>query len=273
MKGILIALGSISAVAAAASALAFIGLPYRPLGVEFLQTNPYATPAITSQAVGSETPPQISNPTPGDVVENGDFSIFPINGETDVLGDGVNEVTLWDLDFTQDPAFEDFPTTTPLESARLTITLTPGSLNFFEDYIRLGDLEMMNPPIYADLPLGTPSTVELELLDFYSSQDILDALTEGEGFISMSSGDNAIVSSAELMLVAQGPVTNLGRSGGADLSGRVLDQHANPADFGGATVSLLGGGEPRTMQSLNSGPQGSLSVSLSQGSYRLIAAG
>jgi hypothetical protein len=273
MKGILIALGSISAVAAAASALAFIGLPYRPLGVEFLQGNPYATPAITAQAVGSETPPQIPNPTPDDVVENGDFSIFPINGETDVLGDGVNELTLWNLDFTLDPEYEDFPTTTPLESARLTITLTPGSPNVFEDYIRLGELEMINPPIYAELPLGTPSTVELELLDFYSSEDILDALIDGEGLISMSSGDNAIVSSAELRLVAQGPLSNLGLSGGADLSGRALVQHAYPADLGGATVSLLGGGEPRTMRSLNPGLQGSLSVSLSQGSYRLIAAG
>ena len=204
MNTILMTLGAISAVAVAASVLAFMGLPYRPLGVEFLQNNPYAPLSISAGATGRPAPSQMQNLTLNDTVLNGDFRIPPGSGVSPARGAGINEVTAWDLDFTRDSQFDRFPTTTPLGSARLDLTLTPKSLVFRNDIVRISGLSMINPAIYSELPQDTPSSVQLELLEFYSSEDILRALTANHGIITMSAGSNAIVSSAELVLASAG---------------------------------------------------------------------
>jgi hypothetical protein len=213
MKTLLVVLGAIFAIAASTTALAFLGLPYQPLGREFLQTNPYGAAGISAAVSGSTTPDQLPNATAEDSITNGDFTIFA-GQENTTIGDGIDEITVWDFDFTEDPGFDSFPTSNPLQSALLTLTLTPksSSASFGTDWIRISGLANINPDIYADLAIDETATIELDLLDCfdlpgpepvcYSSEDILGALQEGDGQITMASQDDAIVSAAELTLVA-----------------------------------------------------------------------
>jgi hypothetical protein len=271
MKGLFIALGAIAAIAAAASALAFIGLPYRPLGVEFIQNNPYAPTAISAQATGSQTPSQIPNPSLDDfIVINGDFRILLGAGPNVALGDGINEVTVWDFDFSHDSQFDQFPTNAQLETARLTITIIPKSEMFANDTMRIAGLQPFSPAIYAELPLDSPSDLQLELLDFYTSQEILQALTAGNGKIAMVSGSNSIVSSAELVLVSGGPLVSQELSGAATLSGQVILQNGNRESLGGTSISAFGGGNPLTMRAVTTDSDGSFLMNLSPGDYRLM---
>jgi hypothetical protein len=209
MKTLLVVLGAIFAIAASTTALAFLGLPYQYLGREFFQQgNPYGPPGISAAVSGSTTPDQLPGATTEDSITNGDFTISPLQENT-TLGDGIDEITVWDFDFTADPGFDSFSTSSPLQSARLTLTLTPKSASFDTDWIRITGLAFINPDIYPDLAKDETATIELDLLDCfdlpepvcYSSEDILEALQEGDGQITMVSQDDAIVSAAELVLV------------------------------------------------------------------------
>lgn len=270
MKALFPTIAVVSAIAVAASAFAFMGPSYRPLGVEFLQNNPYTPSTISAQVSGSSTPPRIPNPSAEDfIVINGDFRILLGAGTNVALGDGINEVTVWDFDFSRDPQFEHFPTTTPLGSALLTITLTPKSLMFTSDILRFGTLPMINPAIYTELPQDSQSNVQLELLDFYSSEGILEALTSGQGRVTGVSASNAIVSSAELVLIPQSSMNMVGPSR-VNLSGQVLTQDGEPPGLSGTTVALFGDGDPQNMRSVATGPDGSFSVEVEPGTYRLF---
>ena len=205
MRALFIILGAFSAMAASATALALVGLPYQPLGLAFLQGNPYGPPSISAEANGSATPEMLPDATEEDFIENGDFKIFLAGGNNKTLGDGIDEVTVWDFDFTADSRFESFPDSEPLSSARLTLTLTPKSLLFDSDVLRISGLADITPPVYAELPVRETSTIDVELLEFYTSEEILGVLNEDGGKITMASYDDAIVSSAKLVLVSQSP--------------------------------------------------------------------
>jgi hypothetical protein len=206
MKTLLVVLGAIFAIAASTTALAFLGLPYQPLGREFLQTNPYGSGSIFAAVSGSTTPGEVPGATMEDSITNGDFTIFLSGGADTTLGNGKDEVTVWDFDFTADPGFDGFTTSSPLQSARLSLTLTPKSVNFDTDVIRISGLNDIIPDIYPELAQAQneTATIEVELLGadpYYSSEEILEALTSGNGQITMASQDDAIVSAAELVLV------------------------------------------------------------------------
>ena len=201
MKTLVVVLGAIFAIAASTTALAFLGLPYRPLGPEFLQTSPY-TPAIASEVSGSTEPEQLEGATMDEFVTNGDFRIFLAGGDDTTLGNGKDEVTVWDFDFTQDPQFDSFSTSGTLQSALLSLTLTPQSVRVDSDVIRISGLANITPPAYAGLTENEIATVEVDLLDHYTSEEILGALQEGDGQITMASQDDAIVSAADLTLVS-----------------------------------------------------------------------
>jgi hypothetical protein len=201
MKTLLIVLGAICAIAVSTTAIAFLGLPYQPLGREFLQANPYGPISISAEVSGSATPEQVPNATTGDSITNGDFTILA-GRDNSTIGDGIDEITTWDFDFSADPQFSNFPTSGTLESARVTLTLTPKAALVSGDIIRISGLADINPPAYAELTQDTTSTVEVELLDFYSSEEVLGALTSDSGQITMVSLDDTIVSEAELFLAA-----------------------------------------------------------------------
>jgi hypothetical protein len=202
MRSWLIVLTVVSMGLLSLTVLAFTGLPYFPLKIAF-QQNGYAPPTITAEATGSAEPDIIENASLEDTVTNGDFTITrTTEGVNADLGDGIDEQTTWTLDFSEDPDFDNFPSA-PLAFARLELTLTPKSSLVAFDIVRIEGLsDITNPPQFQNLPVDQETTVQLELLDFYSSDDILEILSEN-GELEMFYADDAIVSFARLSLTSE----------------------------------------------------------------------
>ncbi|HIK32078.1 MAG TPA: PEP-CTERM sorting domain-containing protein [Oscillatoriales cyanobacterium M59_W2019_021] len=154
--------------------------------------------SISATAQGNLTPPTAIFP---DTVTNGDF-LISANDDPDnfIIGDGQEENTRWTLDFTQDPNWVAFSTTELLTSAKLTLTLTT-CCNIETDEFRIQTLPSIATPSIQSLPRNTTQTIELELLDFYSSSDILGVFNRNSGgLIPMTYFDDALVSFARLEL-------------------------------------------------------------------------
>lgn len=154
--------------------------------------------SISATAQGSLTPPTAIFPN---TVTNGDFLISANdNPDNFLIGDGREENTQWTLDFTQDRNFADFSTTELLTSAKLTLTLTT-CCNIETDEFRIQTLPSIATPSIQGLPRNTTQTLDLELLDFYSSSDILGVFNRNSGgLIPMAYFDDALVSFARLEL-------------------------------------------------------------------------
>jgi hypothetical protein len=151
--------------------------------------------SISATAQGSLTPPTALFPN---TVTNGDFLISASNDP--LVGDGQEERTTWTFDFTEDPNFSALDTSASLTSAKLTLTLTT-CCNIETDKLAIQTLPSIETEIIQGLPRNTTQTIALELLDFYSSSDILGILGNGVGGkIPMSYFDDAIVSFARLEL-------------------------------------------------------------------------
>jgi hypothetical protein len=182
------------------SVLAFTGLPYFPLEVAF-QQNGYAPSTIFAEVTGSESPGVIENASLEQTVTNGGFTIQrTAEGINTTLGDGIDETTSWTFDFTGDPNFDNFPSTS-LAFARLDLTLVPKSTLIIFDVVRIADLpDITSPPEFENLPVDASTTVQIDLLDYYSSDDILQVLSQEGGQIPMFYADDSIISSARLIL-------------------------------------------------------------------------
>ena len=96
-------------IALAALAAVLVALP----GAAGAQT-------ITATAIGSDPPPTAPGPQ---AVQNGDF-LINANNLAPTTGDGTDEQNTWRFNFTADP---NYPVPGPLLSAKLTLTLRPGS--------------------------------------------------------------------------------------------------------------------------------------------------
>jgi hypothetical protein len=179
---------------------------------------------VTATATGSLSPPTASFPN---TVTNGDFLIWSGAG---IIGDGIDEQTSWTFDFTTDPNFASFPASAPLASALLTLTLTPKAVDINTDIVRIEGFSDVVTAAIQGLPVGVTNTVELELLDFYSSNDILGVFTAGAGQIPMGYGDDAIVSFAQLDLESAGAV-----GGVVELVGSGWDAPAHAAEGSGSS--------------------------------------
>jgi len=161
---------------------------------------------ITDTATGSLTP----SVAPFDQnVLNGDFLILSNLGCVPQVacptGDGSDETTVWTFDFTADPDFPSFPPGGPLVSAALTLTLTPKNGLITTDLVRIEGLANIITPVIQGLPVDVTSTISLELLDFYSSGDILGILGANAGQLPMVYGDDSIVSFARMDLSVPEP--------------------------------------------------------------------
>jgi hypothetical protein len=162
---------------------------------------------ITATAVGSETPPIVP---PDQSEQNGDFRIWANFPGAPATGDGIDEKTSWTFDFTSDP---DYPISGPLLSAKLTLTVRPGNAGITTDFVAVSDPTFtfiipggpVNTPLIQSLPVGIKSTVVIELLNYYSSADILAALASNGGHLPMFHHDDVILSFAELELVSRRP--------------------------------------------------------------------
>jgi hypothetical protein len=204
MKSWLIAIAVSSLGLLSTVGLAFTDLPYLPLNVAF-QQNAYAPPTISAEAIGSPTPERLRDASLEDTIINGDFVISrSAEGENTTLGDGIDEQTTWTFDFSEDPDFAVFPTAGSLASARLTLTLTPTSQLTTFNTIKIEGLSSISPGQFQNLPTGTTTTIQLELLDFYASERILEILNQdGQGQIPMFYSGGATASSARLDLTAE----------------------------------------------------------------------
>ena len=203
MKSWLIALAVLSLGLLSTVGLAFTDLPYLPLSVAF--QNAYAPSNTSAEAIGSPTPDQLQDASLEDTITNGDFVIRrSVEGENTTLGDGIDEQTTWTFDFSEDPDFAVFPTADSLASARLTLTLTPTSPLTTFGTVKIEGLSGISPAQFQNLPINTTSTIQLELLDFYTSERILEILNrDSQGQILMFYSGGATVSLARLDLTAE----------------------------------------------------------------------
>ena len=158
---------------------------------------------ITATASGSQTPEIARDGTP---VMNGDFLISSnVPTLAPVVGDRADERTTWDFDFTADANFPSFSTAGNLTSALLTLELNT-CCSIHTDMVSIHGLPNILTEVIRGLPSNATSTIELELLDFYSSAQILDKFTSGEfGKIPMLYNDDAVVSFAKLELIDDTP--------------------------------------------------------------------
>lgn len=163
--------------------------------------------AITAVATGS------SSPRPGSIggtLWNGDFFIQDGAGTTNTgAGDGIDESTSWLFDFRTDSDFGSFATAAaPLATAFLTLELTSKDSLDVTDFFRLGGLTPFGgcgtcSPVdmsLFDLPTGATQIMQIQLLDYYTSNDLLTVFDNNFGMVSAQYGDDAIVSYASLHL-------------------------------------------------------------------------
>ena len=151
---------------------------------------------ISATAQGSLTPPTELFP---ETVTNGDFLIAPAGASPgEITGDRRNEGTNWTLDFTNDPNFSDFSTSKPLTSARLTLTLST-CCDISTDAVRILGFPVINTDLITELPIPETNTIDFDLLDFYTSNQILEALFP-TGMLPFRYFDDAIVSFSKLEL-------------------------------------------------------------------------
>lgn len=216
----------------------FVGVPQArllPAVLLVLCTSSLPSPAraltITDFASGSSAPTQVSFPPAPGSVANGDFTIEPNPGCTGpatncgFTGDGINDQTTWAFDFRSDPDFASFLGSGALTSASLTLTLTVREAQINTDVLRIRGLDNITAQI-QDLMVGETATITFDLLDFYTSNQILenldstlvaDVLPKSSGELLMLYQDDAIVSSATLSLstdtVPEAPVAALVLSG------------------------------------------------------------
>lgn len=159
--------------------------------------NPAMAATLTSTAIGSTDITSVTDPATT-LLRNGDFLIQRMNPGKGNLGDGKNEKTWWDFDFSSTLT----SITDTLSSAFLSLTLTPefGANN---DGVRIrGDqygFDFITEP-FANLTSGQTQTLEINLFDYYSPAQILSYFNDKGGRFKMESSDDALVSRAELTL-------------------------------------------------------------------------
>jgi hypothetical protein len=156
--------------------------------------------SITANVSGSENPGIVT----GTSLQNGDFTITPNVFNT--LGDGVDEFTSWNFDFSNDTNLNSFLSDGSLTSAVLSLTLSPRSGLITTDSTGIPGVAGVAIPNIPGIPsVGQIGTVQFDLLDYnFDAASILTALSSGtQNSISWSYQDDAIISNAQLTLVSE----------------------------------------------------------------------
>ncbi len=151
-------------------------------------------------------------------ITNGDFTILEFETDpSDPIGDGVDEWTRGLFDFQADADYSGFSSLLAgshgkIFSATLSLVLTPMDSLFSTDQFNLENSSFVGAPQIYNLfndaanPLldnGISKIVELDLLDFYSQQQLENFLSDGRYL--MTYGDDAIISGAMIRLTANIP--------------------------------------------------------------------
>jgi len=117
-----------------------------------------------------------------------------------LVGNGIDEYTTWVFDFTSDTDYGAFSATDTLTSAWLTLTLTPKTGLITTDSMRINGLPVITD-IIQSLAVGVTTTIEFELLTYYTSDQIMGEFASSVlGEIGMFYQDDAILSFASLDL-------------------------------------------------------------------------
>lgn len=158
----------------------------------------------------------------GNPVVNGDFTILQ-SGVDVPVGNGVDEWTRGLFDFRSDQNYSAFSNllTVPhgkIFAATLRLILTPQDPLFVNDQFNLENGPFFGEPLIGNQLLNNPylsngisKEVVINLLDFYSQQQLANFLSGGtgdfinDGRILLTYADDSIVSGAALTLTANVP--------------------------------------------------------------------
>lgn len=184
----------------------YLSLPFFAILTTLTFWVPKEALAISIKATATGSP----NPTPvaeGNL-QNGDFLILrPThpNFINEPVGDGRNESTSWLFDFSSDSNLALFPTSRPLDSALLTLTLSPGEYYVITDTTGYTGGTLIDISSIPGIPaVGTTGTVSIDLLDFgFTSADIINSFDFVTNTIPWYYQDDSVISSAELELTAE----------------------------------------------------------------------
>jgi len=171
-------------------------------GLGLLATSLAIGGTISGSVTGSNTPATDNHPN---VVVNGGFTISA-SGPS-VVGDGIDDQTDWVVNFTGHPNFGSFNTGVPLTMASLSMMIRPvstgtaGPQGITDDRVGIPPANLfISTPAITGLPIGVLSPVNIDLLSFFTSAEILGVFVSNAGTIPMVYGDDAIVSYAEVTL-------------------------------------------------------------------------
>lgn len=154
---------------------------------------------ISADASGSTSPTIVPGANVGSSITNGDFTITRTGGNS-TLGNGVDEATTWTFDYGTSSIGS------TLDSALLTMTVDYRSGLFTTDSFKIQGLSGIGSAALTGLVFYTPITVTVDLLNYYTSAEILSAFNGGvAGQIDMYYQDDAIISYARLDLSSQVP--------------------------------------------------------------------
>ncbi len=162
---------------------------------------PASALTLVATSTGAVVPPTATFPTPA---INGDFTITA-NLSDPIAGNGGDEITTWDADFTGDPGFASWTASMTLTSAVLTVTLN--NYSTVTDLIGVESLGVLGVSEVQSLGVGSAATVAIDLLlpGRYTAAALRDEFETTGGVLGMRYEDDATVSFAELELVFSTP--------------------------------------------------------------------
>lgn len=138
-------------------------------------------------------------------VINGGFTIQAISDCSKLTGDGYDEYTWWEFDFTQCGDWKRMFAVKRLTSALFMLRLDPHDMEKTDAVRWLSSDDTFGGDSIPLRDLGHTGTVTvtIELLDHWSPEEIIEALMSGRrGVFAMEYGDDALIRRAELTIEA-----------------------------------------------------------------------
>ena len=172
-------------------------------------------PAV-SDVVSIPSFPEPERVAGGDSVTFMGFTVINLWGNFKRVWDGKTERTKWQFDLTKDDRYKDFlacvENTESLSSATLTLTLWPGGCrkdptnldcgnDLHTDNITLGTLDKVSFREFRSVRGQIVGTITINLLERYTTEQILSQILLYDGKLPMSYADDASVQYARIDLI------------------------------------------------------------------------
>jgi hypothetical protein len=148
-------------------------------GLGMLAALPAFATAITASATGDVPALAIRVPAPGSVT-SGDFT-YQQAIAPGTVGDGEDDGITWSFNFTGDPGYSAFAG--PIVQANFALTLIPRNDLVSSDAFSI-NVSGLSPSVVPDIPplsLNVAHTLNFDLLDFYTSAQLLGVLSSRGG--------------------------------------------------------------------------------------------